>query len=82
MTYCSISSASLMSIIKFLLSFCSLIGCRPVENIHIKFGRIEGMSSRRGSVVFLRDILDEARDRIADSMHTRKSEFWFVTVHA
>lgn len=29
---------------------------------HIKFGRIKGMSTRRGTVVFLRDILDEARD--------------------
>lgn len=29
---------------------------------HIKFGRIQGMSTRRGNVVFLKDILDEARD--------------------
>lgn len=34
------------------------------ENLvhHIKFGTIKGMSTRKGSVVFLKDILDEARD--------------------
>ncbi|CAB3372091.1 Hypothetical predicted protein [Cloeon dipterum] len=30
---------------------------------HIKFGRIHGMSTRRGQAVFLKDILDEARER-------------------
>ncbi|CAG9797235.1 unnamed protein product [Chironomus riparius] len=29
---------------------------------HIKFGRIRGMSTRKGNVVFLKDILDEAKD--------------------
>ncbi|XP_017775115.1 PREDICTED: probable arginine--tRNA ligase, mitochondrial [Nicrophorus vespilloides] len=29
---------------------------------HIKFGRIRGMSTRKGNVVFLKDILDETRD--------------------
>lgn len=29
---------------------------------HIKFGRIKKMSTRKGNVVFLKDILDEARD--------------------
>ncbi|KAL8601059.1 hypothetical protein ACOMHN_040760 [Nucella lapillus] len=45
----------------------------PVEDIHIQFGRIEGMSSRRGTVVFLRDILDEARDRLFQSMKEKKT---------
>uniref|UniRef100_A0A1A9WFM4 Probable arginine--tRNA ligase, mitochondrial n=1 Tax=Glossina brevipalpis TaxID=37001 RepID=A0A1A9WFM4_9MUSC len=31
---------------------------------HIKFGRIHGMSTRRGQAVFLKDLLDEARDRM------------------
>lgn len=32
---------------------------------HVKFGRIQGMSTRKGSVVFLTDILDEIRDVMA-----------------
>jgi arginyl-tRNA synthetase len=32
---------------------------------HVKFGRIRGMSTRKGSVVFLTDILDEVRDIMA-----------------
>uniref|UniRef100_A0A1I8NHV0 Probable arginine--tRNA ligase, mitochondrial n=1 Tax=Musca domestica TaxID=7370 RepID=A0A1I8NHV0_MUSDO len=33
---------------------------------HVKFGRIHGMSTRRGQAVFLRDLLDEARDRMQE----------------
>ncbi|XP_017848067.1 probable arginine--tRNA ligase, mitochondrial isoform X2 [Drosophila busckii] len=29
---------------------------------HVKFGRIHGMSTRHGKAIFLRDVLDEARD--------------------
>lgn len=29
---------------------------------HVKFGRIRGMSTRKGNIVFLKDILDEAKD--------------------
>ncbi|XP_037812337.1 probable arginine--tRNA ligase, mitochondrial [Lucilia sericata] len=29
---------------------------------HVKFGRIHGMSTRKGQAVFLKDLLDEARD--------------------
>ncbi|KAL5293382.1 hypothetical protein ACFFRR_011862 [Megaselia abdita] len=29
---------------------------------HIKFGRIKGMSTRSGNVIFLKDVLDEAKD--------------------
>ncbi|KAK7497682.1 hypothetical protein BaRGS_00011077 [Batillaria attramentaria] len=46
---------------------------RPLDDIHIQFGRIEGMSSRRGNVVFLRDILDEARDRMVVAMQNKKT---------
>jgi arginyl-tRNA synthetase len=31
---------------------------------HVKFGRIRGMSTRKGNIVFLKDILDEAKDRM------------------
>ncbi|XP_069690723.1 probable arginine--tRNA ligase, mitochondrial isoform X2 [Periplaneta americana] len=44
---------------------------------HIKFGRIRGMSTRRGSVVFLKDILDETRD----IMSTKQQETHTTKVH-
>ncbi|XP_005104208.1 probable arginine--tRNA ligase, mitochondrial [Aplysia californica] len=44
---------------------------RPIDEIHIRFGRVKGMSTRSGNVVFLRDILDEARERVAHSMRDR-----------
>jgi arginyl-tRNA synthetase len=31
---------------------------------HVNFGNVQGMSTRRGDVVFLEDILNEARDRM------------------
>ncbi|EDV42799.1 uncharacterized protein Dana_GF18177 [Drosophila ananassae] len=34
-----------------------------LENLqHVKFGRIHGMSTRQGTAIFLKDVLDEARD--------------------
>lgn len=47
-------------------------GCK-----HIKFGRIKGMSTRSGNVVFLNDILDEAKEKMYEqqllSKNTRSS---------
>ncbi|XP_072941739.1 probable arginine--tRNA ligase, mitochondrial isoform X2 [Epargyreus clarus] len=44
---------------------------------HIKFGRIKGMSTRRGNVIFLSDILDEAKHKMyhkqKQSKNTRTS---------
>ena len=31
--------------------------------VHVHFGRVQGMSTRRGEVVFLEDVLNEARER-------------------
>ena len=47
---------------------------RPLDNIHIRFGRVKGMSTRQGNVVFLRDVLDEARSRVIKSMEKRSSK--------
>lgn len=44
------------------------------DDIHIKFGRIEGMSTRRGDVVFLRDILDEAKSLMLQRMRAKNSK--------
>ncbi|XP_075146167.1 arginyl-tRNA synthetase, mitochondrial [Haematobia irritans] len=37
---------------------------------HVKFGRIHGMSTRKGQAVFLKDLLDEARD----IMHEKQAQ--------
>lgn len=41
---------------------------------HVKFGRIHGMSTRKGSVVFLKDILDEAKDLMFKKQQESESE--------
>lgn len=41
---------------------------------HVKFGRIRGMSTRKGSVVFLKDILDEAKDMMLKKQVETASE--------
>ncbi|XP_067652251.1 probable arginine--tRNA ligase, mitochondrial [Haliotis asinina] len=38
------------------------------SHFHIPFGRVEGMSTRRGEVVFLRDLLDEAKGRMRQTL--------------
>lgn len=40
---------------------------------HVKFGRIKGMSTRKGNVVFLKDILDEARDIMKEKQMQSKT---------
>jgi len=35
---------------------------------HVKFGHIQGLSTRRGEVVFLEEVLDEARDRAQEKI--------------
>lgn len=52
---------------------------------HVKFGRIRGMSTRKGNVVFLTDILNEARDIMHQKQCVAKSEYeslcvWFVNL--
>lgn len=39
--------------------------------VHAGFGRINGMSTRQGTAVFLQDILDKAQGTILDYMHSK-----------
>ncbi|XP_043074653.1 probable arginine--tRNA ligase, mitochondrial isoform X2 [Puntigrus tetrazona] len=36
--------------------------------VHVTFGLVQGMSTRRGEVVFLEDVLEEVRNRMLDNM--------------
>lgn len=40
----------------------------------MSFGLVQGMSTRRGEVVFLEDVLDEARARMLHNMRQAKSK--------
>lgn len=59
--------AALFEIVKQLNRDCTN-GCE-----HIKFGRIKGMSTRAGNVVFLNDILDEAKRKMHEKQLQSKS---------
>jgi len=62
---------------KQLVRTLSRLGHDWVSNmtdLHVKFGRIEGMSTRRGQVVFLRDILDEAKYHMLETMKSKTSK--------
>ena len=56
-----------------ILTKCNFKSAKGLK--HVKFGRIEGMSTRKGTAVFLSDILDEGRDqmleRLSETVNTR-----------
>lgn len=52
-----------------LFGIAKKLGVRNADKLyHVKFGKVENMSTRRGNVVFLSDILDEMREL----MHTKQ----------
>lgn len=47
---------------------------------HVKFGRIKGMSTRKGNIVFLKDILDEAKEKMHQQQIESLSKSYFLSV--
>ena len=71
--------------IKLLLSLhkldeLPLDAARAVSDFHVAFGRIEGMSTRRGDVVFLSDLLRETVERMRESIHATSSKLVFFVL--
>lgn len=54
---------------KQMFQISNLMMDKPLELEHVGFGRIKGMSTRNGTVVFLQDILDTAKERILEYMN-------------
>lgn len=59
-----------------------IVQCFGVPNAnklqHVKFGRVEKMSTRRGNVVFLADVLDEIKDLMYEKQILGKSKWKLV----
>jgi len=43
--------------------------------VHVEFGRVQGMSTRKGKVIFLKDLLDEGQRRALEKMKTNSEKF-------
>ncbi|XP_075058856.1 putative arginine--tRNA ligase, mitochondrial isoform X2 [Mixophyes fleayi] len=57
-----------------LFKILKMIGKEKVDCcLHVPFGRVQGMHTRRGDVIFLEDALDEARKRMLKNMATAES---------
>lgn len=53
------------------------VGFKKNESIfqHVNYGMVEGMSTRKGNVEFLEDIIDEARNVMLNKMKDNKDKF-------
>lgn len=52
-----------------LFKILKMLGKDKVDGCkHVMFGRVQGMQTRRGDVIFLEDVLDEARARMLQNM--------------
>ena len=60
-----------------LFSILGQLGFDWAENMrHIKFGRIQGMSTRKGTAVFLQDLLDEAQTIMKQKQDEASSKYF------
>lgn len=59
-----------------LFKICQLME-RPWTSkmVHVNFGMVEGMSTRKGNVVFLEDIIDGAKETMHDVMRKNESKY-------
>lgn len=59
-----------------LFKIAKRLGVRNADKLyHVKFGKVEKMSTRKGNVVFLNDILDEMRDLMYNKQIVSPSNF-------
>ena len=59
-----------------LFKICELMGKEWMPNMrHISFGMVKGMSTRKGTVVFLQDILDESKHVMLSVMQKNPAKY-------
>ncbi|KAI8083034.1 uncharacterized protein BX664DRAFT_284905 [Halteromyces radiatus] len=62
--------------LKQLFKTLELMGFDWADRVeHVNFGMVQGMSTRKGTVVFLEDILDEAQEVMHDQMRKNEAKY-------
>lgn len=65
-----------------LFAIAKKLGVRNADKLrHVKFGKVEKISTRKGNVVFLSDILDEIRELMYSKQITSPSEHDFISFY-
>ncbi|TBU01510.1 arginine--tRNA ligase [Hamiltosporidium tvaerminnensis] len=60
---------------KQLFKTMECLGYSTDNFLHINYGLVEGMSTRKGTVVFLEDIIDEAKAAMYEAMQRNQEKF-------
>jgi arginyl-tRNA synthetase len=59
-----------------LFKILKLLGLEWADRcVHVSYGMVEGMSTRKGTVVFLEDILNETAEKMHDVMRTNEAKY-------
>ncbi len=59
-----------------LFKILELLGRKWASHcVHVDFGRVQGMSTRKGKVIFLEDLLDEGQKRALEKMKANPEKF-------